>query len=313
MPDDVAIAAQMEEFFSASGYTVYDLAEAIGYSRTAVSLMRDGKYCEHHKREGNTLAVRAAIKEFIESFEAPEFESAATQIYRTGNFEKIKKAFDQALNNGWAYCVDGAPGTQKTYAAKYLINQLHKEEAGKNGHGRRAVYVYCRQGIRPQDLLRRIAMAAGVPTRGMIDNLIKKIHFHFARRRVLLILDEAQHLSVECVETVRELLDLPPHFGLLFIGSHDLQKTFQHFAMEQWRSRLNRVIVLPGIEREEAVKIITDQLGERPQKKIDELIAGASVIDHRQTPQTKYISARNLFKTIDLVKRAEGAKEAAHA
>ena len=49
-----------------------------------------------------------------------------------------------------------------------------------------------------------------------------------------MVFDEAQHLSIECLETIRELLDQPPHCGLLFAGTHELEEIFarQAFTVE---------------------------------------------------------------------------------
>jgi DNA transposition AAA+ family ATPase len=47
-----------------------------------------------------------------------------------------------------------------------------------------------------------------------------------------LVFDEAQHLSIECLETLRELLDQPPHCGLLFAGTHELEAIFTRQALE---------------------------------------------------------------------------------
>jgi hypothetical protein len=32
--------------------------------------------------------------------------------------------------------------------------------------------------------------------------------------------------SIECLEALRELLDQPPHCGLLFAGTHELEEIF---------------------------------------------------------------------------------------
>jgi hypothetical protein len=47
--------------------------------------------------------------------------------------------------------------------------------------------------------------------------------FHLCTSGNPLTFDEAQHLSIECLETIRELLDQPPHCGLLFAGTHELE------------------------------------------------------------------------------------------
>jgi len=48
------------------------------------------------------------------------------------------------------------------------------------------------------------------------------VRFDFNDRKVLLVFDEAQHLSIDCLETIRELLDQPPHCGLLFAGARPM-------------------------------------------------------------------------------------------
>ena len=67
--------------------------------------------------------------------------------------------------------------------------------------------------------------------------LERNLRFDLGQRNVLLVFDEAQHLSIACLETPRELLDQPPHCGLLFASTHEL---------EQWRSRFH---ARPGLAR----------------------------------------------------------------
>jgi type II secretory pathway predicted ATPase ExeA len=54
----------------------------------------------------------------------------------------------------------------------------------------------------------------------------RQLTARISQRKVLLVFDEAQHLSIECLETLRELLDQPPHCGLLFAGTHELEQIF---------------------------------------------------------------------------------------
>ena len=60
---------------------------------------------------------------------------------------------------------------------------------------------------------------------------------------------EAQHVDRKCLETPRELLDQPPHCGLLFAGTHQLEAIFtrQALELEQWRSRFHAGQALPGL------------------------------------------------------------------
>jgi len=303
LPEDREVRVMLEEFLAISGFTEKDFGDACGYSRAAINLYRAGKYKGDEK---GTLAIRAAIKEYIEGHR-DQARRDLGKLYRKRNYQMLRKAFYGALDHGWAYCVYGPPGTQKSYVAEALIEDLRQQDAAKNGSARRVAYVYCRAGIKPMNLLQRIGIAAGMPSQGRVDQLIRKLQFHFSSRRVLLVLDEAQHLDDDCVEVVRELLDRPPYFGLLFMGSHDLQKIFQRLEMEQWRSRLQKAIELPGLDEEEATEIIAAELGTRPKAAVEKMIASSRVRDLRRGPDYTYISARSLFFAIEQVKRLEGA------
>jgi hypothetical protein len=113
--------------------------------------------------------------------------------------------------------------------------------------------------------------------------------------------NEAQHLSIECLETLRELLDQPPHCGLLFAGTHELEAIFtrQALELEQWRSRFHAGQALPGISEEEAATIVHAELGlGLSQRKIQKLISKSRITDLRNAGQHSYVSARRLFWVI---------------
>ena len=118
---------------------------------------------------------------------------------------------------------------------------------------------------------------------------------------MLLVFDEAQHLSIECLETIRELLDQSPHCGLLFAGTHELEAIFtrQALELEQWRSRFHAGQALPGISEEEAATIVHSELGlGLSQRKIQRLISKSRITDLRNGGQHSYVSARRLFWVI---------------
>ena len=114
-------------------------------------------------------------------------------------------------------------------------------------------------------------------------------------------LDGAQPLSIACLETIRELLDQPPHCGLLFAGTHELEEIFtrQALELEQWRSRFHAGQALPGISEEEAVDIVHSELGlGLSQRKIHKLISKSRIPNLRNGGQHSYVSARRLFWVI---------------
>ncbi len=282
LPGDAEMRARAELFMMRSGYTVADLAAKIGYSHVSLSHFLNGRYNRHWEREGNTRLMRAKLLQYLNSASFPENIRPRAVTYKTATFMAIRKAFYRALDHGWAYCVDGAPGTQKSYIAECLIHELAETDANKNGHARRAYYIYCGDHNSPQELLKQIAIEMGIPARGHIEQLIKKIQFELAQRRSMIVLDEAQHLPKDTIERVRQLLDRPPYIGILFLGSHNLQQTLSDLNMEQWRRRLIETLFLPGLSEEEAETIITGEFGKVSRKQIDYLINASIVPDPRR-------------------------------
>ena len=282
LPGDQEMRGRAELFMMRSGYTIGDLAAKIGYSRVSLALFLQGRYNAHWQREANTRLLRARLLEYLDSVTFPEDQRPRGTLYPTQSFAAIRKAFYRALDHGWAYCIDGAPGTQKSYIAEHLVRELAETDASLNGHARRAYYIYCGDHNSPQELLKKIAIEMAVPARGYIDQLIKKIQYELARRRAVLIFDEAQHLPKETVERIRELLDRPPYIGIVFMGSHDLQRTFSDLRMEQWRRRLTEILFLDGLTTAEAEQIILGEYGAASRKQIDYLIEASIVPDFRR-------------------------------
>jgi hypothetical protein len=91
-----------------------------------------------------------------------------------------------------------------TYVLQHLIAELNQSEIAKNGEGRRAYYIYVRQGIRSLDLMKRVAESCGALGLGTVDRILRNLRFDLSQRAVLLVFDEAQHLSIECLETIQE-------------------------------------------------------------------------------------------------------------
>jgi DNA transposition AAA+ family ATPase len=111
--------------------------------------------------------------------------------------------------------------------------------------------------------MKRVAESCGALGQGTVDRILRNLRCDLSHRKVLLVFDEAQDLSIECLETIRELLDQPPQCGLLFAGTHELEKIFtrQALELEQWRSRFHAGQALPGISEQEAAEIAHSELG----------------------------------------------------
>jgi hypothetical protein len=303
LPLDEPMRGRLERWMVQTGWNDADVADAItkadgcSYSRAAVNLYRLGRY-PGGENPANTLALRAALLALMDANPTALERQARGTLYHTESYRKARPTFYKALDKGWAYCWDGGPGTQKTHLLLSLCREVEAAEAGKNGHGRAVLYVRCRPRMSRRDLLTEISLAAGIVARGYIGQMVRKLRHFFSSRRVLLVLDEGQQLDNTALETIRELLDEPPYFGLILAGSHDLQRKFQQLELEQWHSRLQNVIELQGLTRDELRMIWEKEVGPISEKKLTELEGYCRVRDVRKR-DTWYISARRLFFAIE--------------
>lgn len=298
LPEANEVRLELQDYLARTGMALPDFAHRINYARETLYHFLNGHYS---RISSNDRSIRAAIRDFIATHPIAAPIVSSGHLYETENVRLLRKYFYEALDHRRAYYVYGAPGTQKTYVLQHLIAELNRSEISKNGKGRRAYYVYVRQGIRSQDLMKRVAESCGAIALGNIDRLLSNIRFDLGRHKAPLVFDEAHHLSIECLETIRELLDQPPHCGLLFAGTHELEEIFtrQALELEQWRSRFHAGQSLPGISDEEAAQIVRAEMSRQlSESQIQKLIAKSRITDLHHGAKHSYVSARRLFWVI---------------
>ena len=289
------------DYMARTGLNARDFARRVGYSRAALHNFLAGRYW---RISGDDSHICAAITEYVSTNPIEPLTEVDGSLHETQNTRLVRRAFYEALDNRRAYYFRGAPGSQKTFTLLHLIAELNRSDLTKNGDGRRAFYVRCRIGIKPTQLMKRVAEAAGTPLTGDVDRILRNLRLDLGKRKSLFVFDEAQHLDVYCLETLRELHDMPPRSGMLFAGSHEIETTFSRLDMEQWHSRLRQGAELPGISEDEAAQIIRAELGDKANASL--LIRQSYATDLRKGREVKYISARTLFWAIELIKERRG-------
>lgn len=305
---EVALAL---DYTSRTGLHLDDFARRINYSPVTLRKFVRGSYEQVGKSDA---LVRQAIRDYIEHHPIAPPTHVSGEVYNTENVRQIEDTFAKLLPRPVAYMLYAPPGSQKTFALEHAIARHNLEQQGRNGHGSRAYFVYARQNLRPRDLMRRVAAACGVPTSNDIDRMLGALRHEFQARRVLMVVDEAQHLEIECFEILRELLDRPPHMSLLFAGSHDLKQKFDRFSatLEQWNSRIVAKVRLPGLQEGEARGIVEREIGallsqmppEIARAKTNDLIARSTTRDAFEKGRT-YINVRTLTSALAQIRAAQ--------
>jgi DNA transposition AAA+ family ATPase len=298
LPSDAEMIRRTRAFVLHSGLTLGELADLATLNPSSLRVFLSGHYGDHHAAEDNSLAVRAALKGVIDRYEIEHGAVVQGKHYDTAEYDAVRRSMWAALRQGTAFLVDGPPGTQKTYTFRRVAQEINRSSEGK------AVYVYARVEHSPQSFLIECCTEAGIPNRGTIDQLLRKLRFFLGTQRTLLIVDEAQHLGLSGLEILRQLLDTPPYFGVVLGGSHDLSVRLGDWRMEQWRSRLRRTHLLKGLSTGEASSILQAELGPMYSDDIAESIKDATVEAVRDRKPFQYVSARNLFFAIEDARNA---------
>jgi hypothetical protein len=312
---EVQARKQIEDYLARTGLSHPDFARRIGYSVDTLRMFLTGRY---HTIAKSSRQLVAAATEFMDRHPIGQGVEVTGELYDTANVRTIRDTFQKLLPRPVAYMIYAPPGSQKSFVLEHEVARLNLAEMAAED-GCRAFYIYARQSIRPRDLVRRVAIACGCRANNNIDAMMAGIRFEYCDQRVLLVIDEAQRLAIECFETLRELLDQPPYFSLLFAGSHDLKRKFDEFSatLEQWNSRIIAKVALPGLESGEAHGIVQREIGHllaaqtpaAAKRLADGLIQSATVRDAFEHNRT-YINIRTLTNALDQIKAA-AAEQAA--
>ena len=288
-----------------------DFARRVGYGYSTVRKFLADRY--EHVGSTDSLICNA-IMDFLETYPIGSEESAE-KLYEIGNVATVRKLLLQALEMPRIYMLYAPPGSGKTSVVKNLI-AAHNRRQASSDRQQHIFQVYCRADIRPRDLMRRIANACGTPAAGEIDRILRNLQWTYRDARVVLVFDEAQHLSVTCMETVRELFDQAPRMSLIFTGSHELDRIFTTFAgtLEQLERRVTDKIALPPVTRDEAALILRRELGDllptlngaTIQKQIEFATVQVRV---KGQPQQRYISIGRLMCAIREIQQQLAASE----
>ena len=218
---EASIAALREEFdrhLAAAGLSGADAARSIGLSRAAISGWRTGKY--NGDMSGMSERIRRYLDEYEDQFKNVKVAPAATTptaevFVETQAARQVLMTLKYARKMSDLAVVYGDPGTGKTYSLRHYQRQ-HPDEV--------VLVTAAPHHHRPAAIMSDLAEAAGLPPvrrnrnlRGVFSDLVKAVQ----GRDILLIVDEAQHLSLEALEELRSVHDAAG-VSLVLAGNEDV-------------------------------------------------------------------------------------------
>jgi DNA transposition AAA+ family ATPase len=310
---NAACIQRVQDYLARTGLNRGDFARRVGVGVSSLGFFIGGTY---HNVAGTAVHLIKKLNEFMDVHPVTPLTRVMGEIYDTANVRLIRDTFEKLLPRPVAYMIYAPPGSQKSFVLEHQVAELNASEIA-NPAGRRAFYVYVRKDITPRALVKRICIACGCRSNNDVDAMLNNLRFEFRNIRAVLVFDEAQRLSIECLETIQELLDQPPFFSLLFAGTHDLRKRFDEnsASWEHLNSRVIAKVLLPGLERKEAREIVEREVGpllkQLParvaEERITALIAKATVADF-YNDKRPYINVRTLTNALNQIKAAAEAQ-----
>jgi type II secretory pathway predicted ATPase ExeA len=306
-PDYQTVAAKANEWMARTGIGPQDLAARLSVGESTVRLFLSGRYGELGGKR-DTHFISARLWPFISARWPKEEAHEAAELLETRGYRKIRECLEEAIDEGAISILYGPPSSEKSFVLENLCAQFR--EAGQE-----AIYIYCGPRMTPTAVLREIARASQVWLRSnYYQPYMQALRTEFVSRKTppALIFDEAQHLSVETLETIRELHDRTKRAGrkgcgIVLAGSHNLHRDFESItrrsSLEQWLSRISYRIQLEGMTKDEALTIAARAFGNGKPAKLSEAqqelcLKRCTVTDAYANPPRPYFSSRRLLEYI---------------
>lgn len=206
-----SLRARLEEFLKQNGKSQTLLAKEIGISGTALSQYLSGKYptpgsIEPKIEEFFNLQVKAqAVIKPLDYVDT----SISTEVYNTIAYCHVNRCIGTVI---------GDAGIGKTKGARKYINDYSE-----------AIYITATKACKSlKDMHRMIARKLRLNENRNIFDLQYDIRARLDGSNKIIIIDEAQHLSLTAIDGIRSFNDendesaLPP-VGIVLIGNHDLR------------------------------------------------------------------------------------------
>jgi DNA transposition AAA+ family ATPase len=220
------------------GTKVTDIAKAIGWSYSAVSMYVRNKYQGNEsKMENDVRQYLVKIGRWVEPAQAGGTDPAAAESDDAGPYitdiSEIKPVETDDYRRVRGICrmcaahmefgvIAGDPGTGKTFALS------------RAGQGFETALVTIDDTSTKKSILVDLAEELGIEARGTSPTLLRKIVRELKRRPRLVVFDEADLLeSAHLFETIRAIYDKARNIGVVLCGNQNLAERLLVMAEER--------------------------------------------------------------------------------
>lgn len=276
------------EFLEATGLKQAHIARSIGVSAAVISTWLKDSY------GGDNSSIDKKLKSFMENYSIKrsqkDSQKEAKKLY---NLVRSHFVMDEAVINSEMVAVYGKPGLGKTVAVKEWVKK-HPE----------AIFIEVVPGIRVNSLLKSIAGKLGINSTNSSEENIWAIAKEFKRRESVLVIDEAEHLSVNGLEAIRRIWDFS-QVPTVLVGTYALVKNLKGNKGEllQLFSRISGRWEFKELN-EEDYEMLFDKLSSHIKKYTTHLRRAVTIYQKAlrfATMQDEKVSAKHIGMAADMV------------
>jgi len=230
--EQLTIIDKINAHIEATGTSQNKVASAIGISPSALSTWLNGTY------KGSVEQVNERVVEYLETVkERSQKSPTKVMVVETSAFRSIRQFCGLVLRDSEFGLLIGPAGFGKTTSLKEFMK-----------HHKSCIMVEADDGYTARILFQEINDKLGLETKGNLHDLITRAIEKLEDSGRLIIIDEAEHLPIKALESIRRLHD-KAGIGVILAGLPRLQKNITgdmtHFA--QILSRLGAFCRIDGL------------------------------------------------------------------
>lgn len=208
-------------------------AQNIGYSVAAISTYRNGKY------DGNLETFEGKLEEFFENLDAAEnlkSRQVGTEYVPTSISQSVYETIRLCHLKGGLAIEAGDAGIGKTMACRQYCRDYPNS----------AIYVTVNPCLSTVvAFLKLLCRQLKISASGHKDDMWLDISDALRGERKVIIVDEAQHLPIKTIETLRAFFDSNPEIGVCLVGNIETVtntgKSKESFAQIRNRTKLTEI------------------------------------------------------------------------
>lgn len=232
----------LESFLSVNEVSQSALSRALGVSAAAISTFRKGEY------KGKADELSRKIYLYLENYKSKAHKKPVESVvFESKDYKMANFVIDEAVNEREIALITGTAGSGKSTIAQSFAKS-HPN----------AILVEATLHTSAKVLLEELEGRLNLPPAKNCHEKVVHIAKELKRRDVVILIDEAEHLSVRALEDLRRIWDFSG-VPLVLFGTEILMKNLmgKNGELRQLYSRIGGKWHLKGLDEKECASITT--------------------------------------------------------